>query len=130
MIADTSFIIDIMEQLPEALQKATELANRQERMIITTITVFELWSGIAKSSKPEQEKRKVEEMLQFQQTLGFDQESAVEGGKINGLLQKERMMIDQEDCMIAGIAKHHREIIVTRNIKHFGRIKDLKLERY
>ena len=130
MIADTSFIIDIMERVPEALKKAQELEDRQEKILITTITVFELWIGITKSSKPEHEKKKVEEILQSQFIVDLDKESAQEAGKINGLLQLEGNIIDSEDCLIAGIAHHHGEMVVTKNVKHFRRIKSLSVETY
>ena len=116
--------------MPAAVQKWDELEQRRENMFVTTPTIMELWSGIAQSSRPEQEKKKVILILESQTILVFDKESAEEAGRIDGTLYKEGIPIEPEDCMIAGIAKHNRKIIVTRNIKHFGRIKDLKLEKY
>ncbi len=39
-------------------------------------------------------------------------------------------MIDPEDAMIAGIALHNSEVVLTKNVEHFSRIRDLKIETY
>ncbi|KAF5434089.1 putative nucleic acid-binding protein, contains PIN domain [Candidatus Methanophagaceae archaeon] len=39
-------------------------------------------------------------------------------------------MIDPEDAMIAGIALINDESVLTRNVEHFSRIRDLKIETY
>jgi len=38
--------------------------------------------------------------------------------------------IDLEDAMIAGIAKAHRETMVTRNVRRFEGIEGVTIERY
>ncbi len=129
MILDTSFVVDLMDRQPDAVNKFWAIQG-QENLFVTTPTIFELWSGIARSSRPEQEKRKVLEVLDSQLVLELDEESAEQGGKIDGMLVREGLRIEPEDCMIAGIAKHHQEKVLTRNVKHFGRIKGLSVESY
>ncbi len=73
---------------------------------------------------------KIAKVLESQMILDLDKESAEKAGEIDGLLIKEGKGIEPEDCMIAGIAKHHQETILTRNLKHFGRIKGISLETY
>lgn len=130
MILDSSFIIDLMEGLPEAVEKLRRLNQLKENCFITSITIFELWSGIAQSDKPEQEKRKVLDILESQLILNFDKPSAEEAGKIDGMLTKQGMTIDPEDSMIAGIAKMYNKAILTRNVKHFQRVQGIQIETY
>lgn len=130
MILDSSFIIDLMNGLPGAVEKLKRLDQLKENCFITTPTIFELWSGITQSDKPEEEKRKVLDILESQLILNFDKPSAEEAGKIDGTLAKEGSSIDPEDSMIAGIAKLHNETVLTKNIKHFSRINNLKIESY
>ena len=106
------------------------LQQHKETLFVTTPTIFELWSGIAYSSKPEEEKRKVTAVLESQLILDLDKPCAEEAGKIDGMLVKQGATIEPEDCMIAGIAQHHDEPILTRNVKHFSRIKSVRLETY
>jgi len=130
MILDTSFLIDLMSQQPEAVKKFWELQEQNENLFIATPAIFELWSGIARSSKPEAEKKKVAQIVESQMILSLEKGSAEEAGKIDGFLCKEGQTIDPEDCMIAGIAKYYDEVVLTRNVKHFNRIKGLKIESY
>lgn len=130
MILDTSFIIDLMNSIPEAIAKFKRFNEIQEQQFVTTITIFELWDGITQSKKPEQEQKKVIDVLESQLILDFNRESAEEGGKIRGMLTKKGIIIDPQDCMIAGIAKIHGQPILTRNIKHFGKIHNIKIESY
>ncbi len=130
MIFDTSFIIDLIHGNPEAVRKMNDLQDSRERLFITAPTIFELWVGISQSDRPKQEKKKVTQILESQMILDFDEESAKHAGIISGTLINEGKVIDPEDCMIAGIAKHHSQKVLTRNVKHFSRIKDLKVETY
>lgn len=130
MILDTSFLIDLMQGLPEAINKIEKLQHIQEPIFITTPTIFELWTGISCGNQPEKEKQKLKIIIENQRILDFNNSSAQEAGIINGTLKKQGIPIDPEDCMIAGIAINHNEPILTRNIKHFQRIKGLKVETY
>ena len=130
MILDTSYLIDLMDGLPEAVQKMQQLHEKKENIFITVVSVFELWSGIVRSQKSDQEKRKVLTVLQSQLILDLNQPSAEEAGKIDGVLAGEGLNIDAEDSMIAGIARHYGVAVLTRNIKHFKRIKGLIIETY
>lgn len=130
MIGDTTFIIDLIDGLPEAVERLRELQERQEILFVTTPTIFELWTGITQSDRPEKEKMKAMQVLEGQLILNLTQESAEEAGMIHGTLINEGQRIDPEDCLIAGIAKHHNDTILTRNTKHFERIKGIAVETY
>lgn len=60
----------------------------------------------------------------------FKEKDAKKAGEIEANLIKEGSIIDLEDIMIAGIAISRDEKIISRNIKHFNRIKNLKIETY
>ena len=62
--------------------------------------------------------------------LDLDFESAKIGGKIHAELYSLGMPIQPEDSMIAGICLKNNKKILTRNVKHFSRIKNLQVETY
>ena len=62
--------------------------------------------------------------------LGLNAKSAAKAGEVQGKLIKEGKMIDPEDAMITGIALLNNEIILTKNVEHFSRVRDLKIETY
>jgi len=130
MILDTSFLIDFLEGLPEAITKMQEMQNNPETIFISAPTIFELWTRVSQSNQPDKEKEKVKKIIDSQHILELTKSCAEEAGLINGTLWKEGKPIDPEDCMIAGIAKYYDETILTRNVKHFNRIKSLKIESY
>lgn len=130
MILDTTFIIDIMNNDSKAIEKLRELQKRGEAQIISSISIFELFSGLGKSIKPEKEKMKIIQALRGQLIAHFDQDAAEKAGFIDGNLRKEGRIIGPLDTMIAGVALVKKEKILTRNLKDFERIPGLEVERY
>src|SRR3989338_2761194 len=129
MIGDTSFFIDLIREKPEALQKLQEIIDSEEEFKITTPTIFELFTG-AFLSKKETEYGKLKEIVQEFNIIEFDMTAADEAARINADLKKRGKQIESEDCMIAGIAQVHGETVLTRNVKHFGQIPNLRVESY
>ena len=130
MIPDTTFLIDIMDSDEKAVQKLHELIRRGETQIVTSISLFELFSGLSRSKKPTEERRKVLEVLRDLLSVTFDPAAAEKAGEIDGQLIREGKMIGPNDSMIAGIALVKKEKILTRNIKDFSKIAGLDVETY
>ena len=129
MILETTFIVDLLRKKAEAIKKMEELEKDNEAHFVTAPTIHELWSGLTQISRQEEEKIKIMSILEGLPILALDTPSAEISGKIDGILVKEGRMIDPEDCMIAGIALHHKEKILS-NDSHFKRIKGLNVENY
>jgi predicted nucleic acid-binding protein len=130
VIADTSFVIDIMAKDPAAIGKARQLEREDVTITVGSPTVFELFAGVALSRKAEEEKSKIMTILSSLPQLALDFPSAREGGMIYGEKIKAGRAIDPEDAMLAGIAKAKAERILTRNIKHFSGIEGVTVETY
>lgn len=130
MILDTTFVVDIMNNEKEAVEKINAMLKNGETILITSLTIFELFSGLIRSKKPEEEKRKVDGAISEQLVLDLDEISAKKAGEIHGTLIKEGKCIGLVDCMIAGIALERKDKVLTRNIKDFSRIKGLEIEGY
>jgi len=130
VIADTSFVIDIMAKDPAAIGKARQLEREDVTIAVGSPTVFELFAGVALSRKAEEEKSKIMTILSSLPQLALDFPSAREGGMIYGEKIKTGRAIDPEDAMLAGIAKAKSEKVLTRNIKHFSGIEGVTVETY
>lgn len=129
MIADTTFLIDLLKNRPEAVRKAVELDIKKESVFTTTITVFELWQGVLDLQSKEA-LDKIHILLDSLGLVSFDLESAKFGGLIHAKLRREGQSIDPEDSMIAGICLKTNQTLLTKNTKHFSRIRELKIESY
>ena len=130
MIADTSFLIDLMAKDPEAVRKAGELEAEGTSIMIGSPSVFELFAGVALSRKAAEEKSKIIAVLSSLPQLVLDFPSATAGGLIYGERMKLGREIDPEDAMLAGMAKVNAEKILTRNVKHFSGIDGVTVEAY
>ena len=129
MILDTSFIIDLLRSDNGAVKKAEELQKSSELLLTTTITVFEIWQGTM-DIKNDKKRTAISELLQSLGLLVLDFDSAKKTGEIHSRLIKKGEEIDPEDSMIAGISITRGERLLTRNIEHFKRIGELRVESY
>ena len=130
MIADTSFLIDIMRSDKDAIKKAEEIEKNGNTIAVSSISIFELFVGVALSIKQDQERNKINRILNGLSIISFDGDSAKEAGRISAQKRKHGSTIEPEDSMIAGICLRRNEILITRNIKHFNDIEGLKIESY
>ncbi len=129
MILDTCFIIDLLNSEEGAVRKAQEFDKQNTSLFTTAVTVFEIWQGIS-DIKNKQKREKINVLLEGTGLLDLDQESAKIGGKIHGELYDHGISIQPEDSMIAGISLKHGKKIVTRNVKHFSKIPEVRIESY
>ena len=131
MILDTTFIIDLLRgKNLEVKEKAEELDHLFETKAVVSVSVMELWRGALQSVRKEEEKNKINELINSFLVYPFDEKTARESGEIEADLIKKGEIIDLEDIMIAGVAKVHNETVLTRNVKHFERISGLSVETY
>lgn len=130
MILETSFIIDFMRGNENAVRKMKELIDSNNSISIASPTIFELFSGLEQSSMQSEELDKIHKIIHNQLIWQFDDSSAEIAGRIHGYSTKNNSGIDPIDAMIAGIAIKHNEKILTKNIKHFSKISNLKIENY
>ena len=103
-----------------------ELDESHETITIASPSIMELISGSYQANLANDR----DNILRFAETweiLGFGKEEAIEAGDIEADLLESGDMIDTEDIMIAAIAKHHGDALITSNAKHFERIKGLKI---
>lgn len=130
MIADTSFLIDLIRKQQDALSKAKEVESRNEVISITSVSIFELHSGLARAKYPEKERGAMLAALKGQQVILFDEPAAVLAGEIHGSAHAKGSPIGIVDCFIAGIVKAEHEAVLTRNVKDFRKVPGLLVETY
>ena len=130
MIADTTFLIDLMIGDEAAVEKARDIESKSIPLAVTAPSVFELYVGLSLSRKAEEEKTNIMGVLESLPFLPLDSESAKVGGRIFGDKRCAGSQIDPEDAMVAGIAKVHGEKVLTRNIKHFRGVEGVSVESY
>jgi len=130
LLADTTFIIDVMKKDTSTVRKAEELSDASASILVGTPTIFELYVGVGLSVRSAEEREKVLGILRSLPHLSLDIASASKAGLIYAQRVKEKTKIDPEDAMLAGIAIQNNEPLLTRNRKDFAGIPELKIETY
>ena len=120
-IADTDVLIDFLQGAGEAERISRELDTGQ--LYVTAITAFELWAG----AKSPQQTAMVEALLAALTILPLNDSSARRAGEIYRELAGSGTAIGMADSLIAGIALDRGAMLITRNRKHYQRVRGLKL---
>ncbi len=128
---ETTFAVDLLRGInKEAKEKLAILEGNAEEISISTPSVVELIAGSILNPKVENEKDKVIEFISSFIALDLDIDSAIKAGEIGAELIKRGEKIQIEDIMIAAITMQNNETLVTRNKKHFEKIRGLRIEGY
>ena|SRR3989338_880701 len=125
MLLDTSFIIDLLKGMPEAITKAENLRKENIASFISTVSVYELWQ-----SSDETEKAEIDAFFKSVGIIPLNEACARIAGDIQNFLRRKGAIIQPEDAMIAGTAMQNNQPFLTRNVKHFARIAGLQVESY
>ena len=130
MIVDTSLLIDLLRGDPKAKAKVAALEATGTVLWVPTPAIFELAEGIERADRPARERELVDQILEGYTVMAFDRSHAHRAGALSGELVRRGEIIDPVDAQIAGVAVHERLPVLTRNAKHFGRVRDLSVETY
>ena len=127
-LLDTNACIDVMRNHPNVVNRMSAIAPADG--VVSTITSYELYTGIAKCASPDKERAKVDLLLQTVTELPFDQTAAREAGRIRGLLESQGQMIGPYDVLLAAHALAAGLILVTANTDEFQRVPGLTVENW
>ena len=108
---------------------ATRLLNEAPVDIaIPTVVIYELQTGIAKSSAPRKRTRQLEYLTDAVTILPFSIKAAQSAATIRAQLEKKGTPIGPYDVLIAGTTLAYQGILVSHNLAEFKRVKGLKTE--
>lgn len=128
---DTDIITNVLKKQPSQclLERLALIPKHQQH--ISTVTVSEIVYGAMKSSRPAYHLNNLEQiLLPSVNVVSFDSKAACVCGRLRAELEKKGQPLDLADLEIASIAIAEDLILVTGNIRHFSRIKGLKLENW
>ncbi len=126
-IIDTDILIDLLKDKKEAIELITQLEEKKSLLSTTTINTFELYYGAHKSKQFKQNLQATEKLLNRLIVLPLTPRSAKKAGHIYAQLEKQGQPIGLRDTFIAAIALTKGFSIVTRNVNHFKKIKELNI---
>lgn len=124
-LLDTNAIIALLKNGSPPLDQRVRACQAAD-IGLSAIVAYELFYGAFKSHRKEHNLQSVEQ-IGFP-LVPFDWAAARAAGEIRSLLEKEGQLIGPYDTLIAGQALSRNLVLVTSNIKEFGRIPLLVYE--
>lgn len=103
------------------------LATAPSDVQVPAIVVYELQTGITKSSEPDKRQQQLAELLDVVTVLPFDRTTAEHAARIRAYLEQQGTPIGPMDTLIAATALASNATLVTHNTSEFQRVPDLPL---
>ena len=99
---------------------------KSNKLFTTDINVFELYHGVQRSKNKENDLNALEILLSSLMTISTDKASMIIASRIIADLEKNGKTVDLADLFIAAICVSGSFSLLTKNKKHFEKIKELK----
>ena len=126
-LLDTNACVALINGNPPSVRakfrKATDLGGQ---VFVSSIALFELWYGVAESSRRDFNKKRLETFFAGPiHPLSFEDQDAEIAGAIRADLESIGKPIGAYDLLIAGQAIRNKLTLITANLSEFARIKEL-----
>jgi tRNA(fMet)-specific endonuclease VapC len=126
---DTNTCIYIIKKKPPQVAERVRLLKPFE-IGISSVTLAELEYGVAKSSRPEENREALSGFLAPLEIVPFDDFAASHYGEIRAGLEKTGLRIGAMDLLIAAHAISLDVALVTNSLREFERVPGLKVENW
>ena len=128
-LLDTNACIALINDRPIAVrEKFQSVLEQRDRVALSSVVLFELWYGVAKSQLQERNTERLAVFMSPFEVLTFDDEDARIAGTIRAALERAGTPIGAYDVLIAGQAIRHDLVLVTANVTEFSRVDHLRWE--
>lgn len=126
-LLDTNACIALINGHPPVVRTRMDKAIASGgRILVSSIALFELWYGVAKSRKQDFNRKRLEAFLSGPVlVLPFEDLDSHVAGTIRAGLEASGKPIGAYDLLIAGQALRHHLTLVTANAAEFSRVKGL-----
>mgnify|MGYP006278419683 CR=1 FL=1 len=134
MIVDTSFVLDVIDDVDEAVALERQLEEEGVPLVIPAMTVLELYIGVGKVANSYKERRVVDAVLDSYPLVEMSPSISRRAGRLLG----ERMAETEEgegpgigkgDAAIAATAIERDEPVLAGD-RHFENIPGVEVETY
>jgi tRNA(fMet)-specific endonuclease VapC len=126
-LLDTNTIVALLRNRPTGVrERYREAEAAGDYRALSSVVLFELWYGVAKSSQLQENAERMRVLLSGDvDLLDFDDEDARAAGQIRAALEKAGTPIGAYDLLIAGQALRRELTVVTANTSEFSRVAGL-----
>jgi tRNA(fMet)-specific endonuclease VapC len=130
-LLDTNIVSELVKRAGDAKVTARLSSEPPSGLFISSVTVFELRYGAARSAKPASLWARIErEIINRFQVLPVDPNDALAAADVMSALAGSGYNGALQDIWLAGVATNRGLTLVTRNVRHFDRILNLRVENW
>lgn len=127
---DTDALSEPLRRKPLPAYIAWLAGIPREEQFTSAVSVGEMYGGAFRSAERERHLRNIEErVLPAVSVLAYDVGVARLYGEIRAMLEDAGRKLPDADLQIAATAIHHDLELVTGNVRHFGRVPGLKVQK-
>ena len=128
---DTDTCIFLMRRASQKLETKVQSVPLQNQ-VMSAVTFAELSYGVQASvaAKRKQNQATLDSLALHLAVLDWPQDAAKFYAEIRFDLKKRGAQLGAADLMIAAHARSLGAVVVTNNVKDFGRVKDLEVENW
>ena len=126
---DTNTCIYLLKGSYPALTRSFS-AQRPSAIKVPSMVQAELYAGAKSGIDPARIKNKIDLFLAPLEVVEFDSKAAFVFGEIRSNLSRASVKVGPYDLIIAATVISRDGVLVTKKIKEFSRIRDLKTENW
>ncbi len=123
-LVDSDWLIDAFRGVPAAVELLAQL--RDDGLAVSIVSYGELFEGAVGAPDPAAELARFRRFLARLALLPLDDAVMERFAFIRADLRRRGQLIPDLDLLIAATALHHDLTLLTRNVRHFDRIPELK----
>lgn len=125
---DTNACIALINGISPQVRRRFRRAVAGGRTVaVSSVVAFELWYGVAKSARREENARRLSTFFAGPiDLIAFDEADARIAGEIRATIEAAGTPIGAYNLLIAGQALRRRLTLVTANVSEFARVSGLK----
>lgn len=125
-VLDTNVLIDVLRgRRKDVMERMQEIGL--DHCVVSDITVYELYTGVAASANPEKNKDFLEKMFENLAVIPAS-DGYWTAAREKARLAKAGMPLEEKDLLIGCTALEYGLTLVTGNVKHMSRIQGLIIE--
>ena len=131
-LLDTNVVIALLRNQPATVRKRLRrTAARGASIAISSVVLFELWYGVARSQRRRDNAERLRVLLSGAvRVVPFDEDDAAMAGGLRATLEAAGTPIGPYDLLIAAQALRSGATLVTANVSEFGRVRGLACQNW
>ena len=126
---NTNIITAFLKNDLRVVQRVSDYLELFEKLTINIISYYEILRGL-KDLGNEEKLKWFEDFIQENELVSIRKDTVEKAAEIYVYLKKEGNLIEDADILMASTAIVEDLVLITNNIKHFKRVKGLRIDNW